>query len=1734
VRLKLIILSFLIIILTFFSFPYKLKNTDSIIKTNYSEEKRVELISKRTKYSKTFLNSSGSKTLEVSLEPIHFKDEKGEWKEINNEIVLKRQEDCYENIANSFKVKFPLKVKENEPIVKFSFKDINISIIPLSIEDNIKVTKNQTSIIYKNIWNGVDLIYEIKNSKLKEYIIVNSLETTLSLNFQYQIDGEYKISKDEKGNLEIVTIDGNKIIIPKLYSFDSSKEMKLFEPDINIDVSENSIKISININPDQINKEDLIFPLIIDPVLEPWEPENPEDIARDSYVYWRHYKQTICCPPREIDRYEGFNENKGTDKKLKVGSWQKKDKLGNIIDEGEARTYIYFPLPLDELNGKYISSSYIKFKYVSGDSPKVKVFEPQNSWEETAITWNNQPSLFYSTTSTFFIDSSDGLYRYIFVTPMIQRIAWNQFNYYGFAIVTSEDIIDGPTIELGSREYTEGTPPQIPIPYPPTIVINYLDKYGVDNNEYIKKFDLFENNFFYINLYNGNLIVQSEDFNIKSIGGLELKLLRTYNSLDEAYSRFGNGWTSNLDQKLIKTVDKIPTYTYIDADGTGYRFEPFISQVKPIPIYYYTFANYAPISFDPTNNKVNSPDGTYIKFDSNGIPIEFGNRKSKINFINSQGIITGLQETGTNPRSIQTQLTNGYRTKTIDPLGRFYTYIYDSNGNLISVTDPLGNITHYTYDSNNLLISISDPNGNITNFTYNDKRQVINVTDSLGNIWNINYDFENHMATLVDPSGYTFHYFFNLDGTLFKKIDHLNNSVTYEYDTRLRIVRITDANGNITTFSYPNDNERISEIVDPFGKKTKYEYDSNNNLIKYTDKKGRITTFTYSQDGADLLSIKDNINRTTTFTYDSNHNLSTKTLPNGKVYKYFYDSEGNYLTKIIDPLNNIYQYTYDEVGNLLTYKDPLNNITSYAYNSKNRLISVTDSLGNTSIFSYDGNGNLISITDPLGNIKSIVYDSLNRKIEEIDPNGNSIHYTYNPIGQTTSIIDQNNHTFNFEYNEINRLISLTDPAGCIIQYQYDDNGNIISVSDNNELEKIFTYDALNRNISFTDSDSTIIYYTYDDVGNLISQKNPDNSTISILYDNANRITRKSYPDGTNINYSYDLVDNLTNITFSLGNYNLTFDALNRLTSMKDPFNLTTSFTYTPLSSISTSTTPFSSTSYSYDNKNRLIQTNLETNNNVSYSYDVGDRLTTLTYPNSTFTTFTYDSNSRITRELMLRDPLNPISLYDLSFTYDNKGNITSYNINNETTTYSYDEKDQLISVIYPDNSTTTYSYDSKGNLITEIKDSETINYLYSDYKLISILDSSSTKTLSYDTNGNIISISDSLNGTRTLTYDYENRIKIITLEDGRVIKYYYDPLNRLIKREINNTKYLYHYLGRSKLLYSITDINNNPIIVFQYDSNGLPISLKYNGLRYYFHFNPHGDLISITDENGEIVSSFSYSPWGELIYINNPVDIPIPFLYLGMYGVIYDSDTNLYLMGKRWYSPILKRFISKDPILNLSDPFSLNPYIYSRNNPINVIDPEGEFPINGFKYEDINNDVLNAINEFLGSNYTTNDIDWVIWYENNGKIIIVGVSVKEGETIKWNEKTFESIQVGDLNKGLTLHYWYNKDKIKSFSIGLRNPKSEVLYFALLATLLLAIPSISSMFIRAILAGISWALPFLENSTLAISVSVIYKNGNAVSSTAFYSDFNFLNVITIYGYGYGSWRNINIDYWRYHP
>ena len=147
----------------------------------------------------------------------------------------------------------------------------------------------------------------------------------------------------------------------------------------------------------------------------------------------------------------------------------------------------------------------------------------------------------------------------------------------------------------------------------------------------------------------------------------------------------------------------------------------------------------------------------------------------------------------------------------------------------------------------------------------------------------------------------------------------------------------------------------------------------------------------------------------------------------------------------------------------------------------------------------------------------------------------------------------------------------------------------------------------------------------------------------------------------------------------------------------------------------------------------------------------------------------------------------------------------------------------------------------------------------------------------------------------------------------------------------------------------------------------------------------------------------------------------------------------------------------------------------------------------------------------------------------------MGVSVKEGETIKWNKDAFSKTEAGVLDKGITLNYWYNKDKIESFSINSRNPQAETLFANIILGAIVTFIFINNPFLGMSTASIlSIILHYLEKSNLTISVSVVYKNGNIVSSTAFYNNSILFNVITIWGYGYGSWRNINIDYWRYHP
>ena len=54
-----------------------------------------------------------------------------------------------------------------------------------------------------------------------------------------------------------------------------------------------------------------------------------------------------------------------------------------------------------------------------------------------------------------------------------------------------------------------------------------------------------------------------------------------------------------------------------------------------------------------------------------------------------------------------------------------------------------------------------------------------------------------------------------------------------------------------------------------------------------------------------------------------------------------------------------------------------------------------------------------------------------------------------------------------------------------------------------------------------------------------------------------------------------------------------------------------------------------------------------------------------------------------------------------------------------------------------------------------------------------------------------------------------------------------------------------------------------------------------------------------------------------------------------------EASTGLVYLNARYYDPAVARFVSPDPLMNPSDPKTLDPYRYAENNPVVYTDATG-------------------------------------------------------------------------------------------------------------------------------------------------------------------------------------------------
>ena len=187
-----------------------------------------------------------------------------------------------------------------------------------------------------------------------------------------------------------------------------------------------------------------------------------------------------------------------------------------------------------------------------------------------------------------------------------------------------------------------------------------------------------------------------------------------------------------------------------------------------------------------------------------------------------------------------------------------------------------------------------------------------------------------------------------------------------------------------------------------------------------------------------------------------------------------------------------------------------------------------------------------------------------------------------------------------------------------------------------------------------------------------------------------------------------------------------------------------------------------------------------------------------------------------------------------------------------------------------------------------------------------------------------------------------------TLNQWDQTTYSYNIKNQLIQKVGNGITTNYYAIN-----HKIHQINiGTNILKFFYALDKL-VYFTYNGTRYFYVFNAHNDITHLVDDTGNIVASYIYDAWGNHQVLgasgieNTSADFIgniNPYRYR---GYLYDTETQLYWVSSRYYSPELCRWISPDSIEYL-DPESingLNLYAYCGNDPINKYDPTGHFGI---------------------------------------------------------------------------------------------------------------------------------------------------------------------------------------------
>ncbi|HET7866751.1 MAG TPA: DUF6531 domain-containing protein, partial [Burkholderiaceae bacterium] len=271
--------------------------------------------------------------------------------------------------------------------------------------------------------------------------------------------------------------------------------------------------------------------------------------------------------------------------------------------------------------------------------------------------------------------------------------------------------------------------------------------------------------------------------------------------------------------------------------------------------------------------------------------------------------------TSTEYRNADASLDGGRQVIVTDAAGAIRSTTYDAFDRVVRQTDALGGSITFRHDSANRRVTMTTATGITTVTESNRHGQVVRLTDGTGATTTHTYDANGNLVTSTDALGQV-------------------STRSYDQAGNLVMLLAPDHTGQ-TRYEYDAANRLLIQTVDPDGLrlKTTTTYDGQGRAVRVTDAAGSVTSYTFNARGELQEVTRDDraggLQLKTRTTHDAQGRTLSVTEGAGtaaaRTTEYRYDLLGRCTHEIVDPagLQLTTRYEFDAAGNMVFKRDAL-------------------------------------------------------------------------------------------------------------------------------------------------------------------------------------------------------------------------------------------------------------------------------------------------------------------------------------------------------------------------------------------------------------------------------------------------------------------------------------------------------------------------------------------------------------------------------------------------------------------------------------------------------------------------------------------------------------------------------------------------------------------------------------------------------------------------------------------